>query len=141
MQDDLHIVDSLDLPTDDPKYLEKLVEERGWGPAVLFIDEYKFLPYKSGLNIIHIFYSIYSTDYMPLNITAASDPYGQYKLMPVYGNTILYSVDVIWSCIITDSVYCIKRIERVQHVETSHASSYSGGGRENRRTFALSSAP
>lgn len=48
MQDDLHIVDSLDLPTDDPKYLEKLVEERGWGPAVLFIDEYKFLPYKSG---------------------------------------------------------------------------------------------
>lgn len=38
-QDDLHVVDSLDLPSDDPKYLEKLVEERGWGPAVLFVDE------------------------------------------------------------------------------------------------------
>ena len=39
IQDDLHIVDSLELPTDDPKYLENLVEERGWGPAVLFVDE------------------------------------------------------------------------------------------------------
>lgn len=39
-QDDLHIVDSLDqLPTDDPKFLEELVEQRGWGPAVLFVDE------------------------------------------------------------------------------------------------------
>ena len=39
IQDDLHVVDSLELPTGDPAYLEKLVEERGWGPAVLFIDE------------------------------------------------------------------------------------------------------
>lgn len=39
-QDDLQVVDSLDIPNDDPDYLEKLVEERKWGPAVLFIDEY-----------------------------------------------------------------------------------------------------
>nr|SVE90796.1 EOG090X0EDZ [Daphnia sinensis] len=63
-QDDLHIVDSLDIPTDDPSYLEKLVEERGWGPAVLFVDD---------------------NDIMPLNITAASDVHGHYNLMPVYG--------------------------------------------------------
>nr|CAG4637382.1 EOG090X0EDZ [Ceriodaphnia reticulata]SVE73215.1 EOG090X0EDZ [Ceriodaphnia reticulata] len=63
-QDDLHVVESLDLPTDDPAYMEKLVEERGWGPAVLFVDD---------------------SDIMPLNITAATDPYGHYNLMPVYG--------------------------------------------------------
>nr|CAG4642073.1 EOG090X0EDZ [Eurycercus lamellatus] len=63
-QDDLHVVDSLDIPTDDPKYLEKLVEERGWGPAVLFVDD---------------------MDIMPLNITAATDAYGYYNIMPVYG--------------------------------------------------------
>ena len=38
-QDDLHVVDSLELPTDNPTYLSDLVEERGWGPSVLFIDE------------------------------------------------------------------------------------------------------
>nr|CAG4649717.1 EOG090X0EDZ [Scapholeberis mucronata]SVE93903.1 EOG090X0EDZ [Scapholeberis mucronata] len=63
-QDDLHVVESLNLPTDDPSYLQRLVEERGWGPAVLFIDD---------------------TDIMPLNITSASDNFGHYNLMPVYG--------------------------------------------------------
>ena len=29
----------VDLPTDDPEYMEKLMEERGWGPVVLFVDE------------------------------------------------------------------------------------------------------
>ncbi|KAJ9590791.1 hypothetical protein L9F63_016177, partial [Diploptera punctata] len=37
-QDDLHIVDSLEIPTDDPKFIEDLVEERNWGPSVLFAD-------------------------------------------------------------------------------------------------------
>lgn len=64
-QDDLHIVDSLDqLPTDDPKFLEELVEQRGWGPAVLFVDD---------------------NDVMPNNITAATDSVGHFNLMPVYG--------------------------------------------------------
>nr|CAG4646603.1 EOG090X0EDZ [Macrothrix elegans] len=62
-QDDLHVVDSLDLPTDDPKYLERLVEERGWGPSVLFVDE---------------------LDIMPTNITVATEAFGHYNLMPVY---------------------------------------------------------
>lgn len=38
-QDDLKIVDSLDIPTEDPKFLEDLVDNRAWGKSVLFIDE------------------------------------------------------------------------------------------------------
>lgn len=37
-QDDLHIVDNLDLPSDDPKFMEELVKSRNWGPSVLFVD-------------------------------------------------------------------------------------------------------
>jgi len=63
-QDDLHVVDSLELPSDNPRFLADLVEERGWGPSVLFVDD---------------------TDMMPFNITAATEAYGHYNLMPVYG--------------------------------------------------------
>jgi large subunit ribosomal protein L4 len=38
-QDDLKIVDSLEIPSKDPKFLEKLAEERNWGLSVLFVDE------------------------------------------------------------------------------------------------------
>ena len=38
-QDDLHVVDNLELPTEDPKYLQELIDVRQWGPAVLFVDE------------------------------------------------------------------------------------------------------
>uniref|UniRef100_A0A8C6W783 Large ribosomal subunit protein uL4m n=1 Tax=Nannospalax galili TaxID=1026970 RepID=A0A8C6W783_NANGA len=38
MQDDLHIVDSLDLPTADPQYLTELALYRHWGSSVLFVD-------------------------------------------------------------------------------------------------------
>lgn len=41
-QDDLHVVDNLDLPTDDPKYLQELIDARKWGPAVLIVDEYGY---------------------------------------------------------------------------------------------------
>ena len=37
-QDDLHIVDSLEIPTDDSKFLLDLVAERNWGLSVLFVD-------------------------------------------------------------------------------------------------------
>lgn len=63
-QDDLKIVDSLELPTDDPKHLEELIDHRGWGPSVLFIDD---------------------TDFMPKNISLATDPVKHTNLMPVYG--------------------------------------------------------
>ena len=38
-QQNLHIVDSLDMPEEDHEYLSNLVESRGWGLSVLFVDE------------------------------------------------------------------------------------------------------
>jgi len=38
-QDDLHIVDSLDIPSDETAYLLDLAKHRLWGPSVLFVDE------------------------------------------------------------------------------------------------------
>lgn len=37
-QDDLHIVDSLELPTADPQYLTELAHYRHWGDSVLLVD-------------------------------------------------------------------------------------------------------
>nr|BAN21196.1 mitochondrial ribosomal protein L4 [Riptortus pedestris] len=63
-QDDLHIVENLEIPTDDPQFLKDLVHERNWGMSVLFVDV---------------------ADVMPRNITAASDEIKHMNLMPVYG--------------------------------------------------------
>uniref|UniRef100_A0A224XL40 Large ribosomal subunit protein uL4m n=1 Tax=Panstrongylus lignarius TaxID=156445 RepID=A0A224XL40_9HEMI len=63
-QDDLHIVNNLEIPTEEPKFLEDLVQERNWGVSVLFIDD---------------------TDIMPRNITVAADNIKHMNLMPVYG--------------------------------------------------------
>ncbi|XP_013000777.1 large ribosomal subunit protein uL4m isoform X2 [Cavia porcellus] len=37
-QDDLHVVDSLELPTSDPQYLTELAHYRRWGDSVLLVD-------------------------------------------------------------------------------------------------------
>lgn len=37
-QDDLHIVDTIEIPTDEVSYIEELVKSRNWGPSVLFVD-------------------------------------------------------------------------------------------------------
>ncbi|KYQ55653.1 39S ribosomal protein L4, mitochondrial [Trachymyrmex zeteki] len=63
-QDDLHIVDELEIPTSEPSYVEQLIEERNWGPSVLFIDSY---------------------DIMPTNITLATDQIKHVNIMPFYG--------------------------------------------------------
>lgn len=63
-QDDLHIVDSLEIPTDDPDYIQELVDTRFWGFSVLFVDD---------------------SDEMPVNFTLATSEYGQYNYLPVYG--------------------------------------------------------
>ncbi|XP_058826378.1 large ribosomal subunit protein uL4m [Topomyia yanbarensis] len=63
-QDDLHVVMDLEIPSDDPQFLKDLVQERLWGPSVLFID---------------------SSDIMPRNITAGADAIDHINLMPVYG--------------------------------------------------------
>ncbi|CAL8069329.1 unnamed protein product [Orchesella dallaii] len=63
-QDDLKIVDTLDIPTDDPKYMEDLVDKRKWGVSVLFVDD---------------------TDIAPKNLALATDSIGHMNIMPVYG--------------------------------------------------------
>ncbi|NWR03159.1 RM04 protein, partial [Paradoxornis webbianus] len=37
-QDDLHIVDNLEVPTSDPRYLQDLARFRHWGSSVLLVD-------------------------------------------------------------------------------------------------------
>lgn len=37
-QDNLCVVDSLDLPSSDPQYLEDIAKQRYWGKSVLFVD-------------------------------------------------------------------------------------------------------
>lgn len=63
-QDDLHIVDDIEIPTEDPEYIKSLVADRKWGPSVLFV----------GLE-----------DIVPRNIAIATDSIGYYNIMPAYG--------------------------------------------------------
>lgn len=86
-QNDLHIVDSLDLPTDDPKYLKDLVESRGWGLSVLFVDD---------------------TDVIPKNIALATNEVKSYNVMPVYGLNV-YSMLKHETLVLTMSA--LERIE------------------------------
>jgi len=64
MQDDLHVVEDLELPSEDPEYLKDLVRTRNWAPSVLLVD---------------------TVDNFPANITAATDDIPHINLMPVYG--------------------------------------------------------
>ena len=64
MQDDVHVVEDLELPTDDPEYMNDLVRRRGWAPSVLLVD---------------------TEDTFPSNITAATEEINHINLMPVYG--------------------------------------------------------
>ncbi|GIY74231.1 39S ribosomal protein L4, mitochondrial [Caerostris darwini] len=63
-QDDVVIVDSLEIPTDDSNYIEQLIQQRKWGNSVLFIND---------------------SDIMPRNITLAVDKMEPIVLMPYYG--------------------------------------------------------
>lgn len=37
-QDQLHVVDNLEVPTADPRYLQDLARYRHWGSSVLIVD-------------------------------------------------------------------------------------------------------
>lgn len=68
VQDDLHVVNNLEIPTDDPSFITDLIKTRGWGMSTLIVD---------------------ATDEMPRNITAATDKIPYVNLMPVYGLNVL----------------------------------------------------
>ncbi|CAD1475790.1 unnamed protein product [Heterotrigona itama] len=63
-QDDLYIINDLEIPSNEPLYVQELIEKRHWGPSVLFVD---------------------TDDIMPINITEATDTIKHVNLMPVYG--------------------------------------------------------
>ncbi|XP_041354179.1 39S ribosomal protein L4, mitochondrial-like [Gigantopelta aegis] len=63
-QNNLHIVDSFDIPSDDSQYITDLIDTRFWGYSVLFVDD---------------------TDFMPRNISLALSKCPEFNLMPVYG--------------------------------------------------------
>lgn len=62
-QDDVRIVRDLEIPSDDPKYIERLIDQRGWALSTLFVDK---------------------SDEFPQNITAATMPILHVNLMPAY---------------------------------------------------------
>ncbi|XP_074240747.1 large ribosomal subunit protein uL4m [Saimiri boliviensis] len=64
-QDDLHIVDSLELPTPDPQYLTDLACYRRWGDSVLLV------------NLTH--------EEMPQNIVEATSRLKTFTLIPAVG--------------------------------------------------------
>jgi len=68
IQDDIHVVDNLDIPTDEPSFLTDLIKTRGWGKSTLFID---------------------TGDFFPTNITSATDDIQHVNLMPVYGLNVI----------------------------------------------------
>lgn len=86
-QCDLHVVDSLDLPTDNPQYLTELIESRGWGLSVLFIDD---------------------TDIISKNVALATEKIKPYTVMPVYGLNV-YSMLKHETLVLT--VAAVERIE------------------------------
>ncbi|XP_051174879.1 39S ribosomal protein L4, mitochondrial [Leptopilina boulardi] len=63
-QDDLHIVTDLEIPSEETSYVEDIINERNWGPSVLFVDD---------------------MDFMPRNISIATETIKHVNLMPVYG--------------------------------------------------------
>lgn len=68
IQDDVHVVKDLEIPTDDPAYIHELMRSRGWSKSTLLVD---------------------TADVFPRNITAATDTIPSINLMPVYGLNVL----------------------------------------------------
>lgn len=87
-QDNLFIVDSLDIPTDEPKHLQDIVEARGWGLSVLFVDD---------------------TDVLSRNFAVAIDGCKSYNVMPVYGLNV-YSMLKHEALVLT--VNAVEKIEQ-----------------------------
>lgn len=86
-QDDLHIVDDIEIPVEDPEYIKTLVTERKWGPSALFIN---------------------FEDIVPRNIAIATDQIGYLNIMPSYGLNV-YAMLKHDTLILT-----VKAIEHIQ---------------------------
>ena len=63
-QDDVKFVTDLEIPSDQPDYIEKLIDKRGWAMSTLFVDK---------------------PDIFPKNLTAATMDIMHVNMMPAYG--------------------------------------------------------
>ncbi|GAB0093405.1 39S ribosomal protein L4, mitochondrial [Sergentomyia squamirostris] len=86
-QDDLFVVNNLDIPADDPKFLQELIDTRNWGPSVLIVDE---------------------SDIFPYNITAATEQIPHVTMMPLYGLNV-YSMLKYHTLILTQDA--VRKLE------------------------------
>ena len=97
-QDDLHIIDSLDLPTADPQYMMDFVRYRHWGDSVLIVDMYVallfhliclYLNWTCISILLEIFLMLISVlcsnDQMPENIVKATETLNTIGLIPAVG--------------------------------------------------------
>ncbi|NWV75490.1 RM04 protein, partial [Dasyornis broadbenti] len=82
LQDDLHVLDTLELPSSDPQYLLDLARFRRWGRSVLIVDVNEF----------------------PENISAAAEGLKSINLIPALGlnvhsllkhETLLLTLDAV----------------------------------------------
>ncbi|NXK70985.1 RM04 protein, partial [Sylvietta virens] len=62
-QDELHVVEDLEVPSRDPRYLQDLARFRRWGSSVLLVD----------------------VDDFPENISAAAEALKSFTLIPALG--------------------------------------------------------
>ncbi|NXQ17785.1 RM04 protein, partial [Peucedramus taeniatus] len=81
-QDELHLVDSLEMPSGDPQYLQEVARARRWGHSVLVVDTNEF----------------------PENISAAAEALQSITLIPALGlnvhsllkhQTLLLTLDAV----------------------------------------------
>lgn len=63
-QNDLHVVNDLEIPTEDPEFIKNLMEKRKWGPSLLMID---------------------TEDIIPEKLAIATDRLAYVNVMPAYG--------------------------------------------------------
>jgi len=107
VQDDIHVVDNLDIPSSDPDYLLELAKERGWSNSVLFVD---------------------TDDMFPDNITAVTEEIPHMNLMPVYGlnvnsmvkhQTLVLTVRAVES-ITAKLLFALNRTDGKERAQLSH---------------------
>ena len=64
VSDDVRIVYNLEIPSENPEYIESLIEDQEWGMSTLFVD---------------------TNDIFPRNLTAATEAIFHVNMMPVAG--------------------------------------------------------
>lgn len=100
-QDDLHIVADLDIPTDEPDFIQSLIDERVWGPSVLMVD---------------------ADDVMPRNITAATEQLAHVHIIPAYGLNV-YSMLKFDTLVLTVAAAEQIQAKLLHHLHRSDAQS------------------